>query len=456
MARKIATYMNLLTVIKEKAISLKNAFLGYSLKKKIIIGVIVLAVVGFAVVKIIGSRSKQLQYQTATATRGTLVTTVSASGNISTGGTVNITTGATGTVTQIYVKNGDKVTVGQKIADIALDRDSQQRQTQAWASYLSAQSQLNNAQASLYSLQSSMFSKWQTYTNIAENSTYQNSDGSPNTSNRTLPQFTTVQDDWLAAEANYQNQQNAIAQAQASLTSAYYNYQLLSSTITAPAAGTISNLAIAQGLPISAQSNSSGNSNSVTTQAVGTITLPEGGVQAIVDLAEIDAAKVTTGDKATLTLAAFPNQTFTGKVLILNTNGVVSSGVTTYPATIVFDTSEKNMYPNMAVDANIITNVEDNVILIPTAAIQTTSGTSTVRILKNGQVTTATVQTGDSDDTQTVITSGLNEGDVVVTGVTNTGTNSTTSTTSPFSAFGGRGGAFGGGGGAARTVVRGN
>lgn len=445
--------MKLLQTAKKKFISAKNAFLKYSLRKKIIIGVIVLVIVGFAVAKIVSGGSQQPQYQTSTATRGTLVTTVTASGNISTGGTVNITTGATGTVTQLYVKNGDKVIQGQKIADIALDRDSQQRQTQAWASYLSAQTQLNNAQASMYSLQSSMFSQWKTYTDIAENSTYQNPDGSPNTSNRTLPQFTTVQDNWLAAEANYQDQQNAIAQGQASLTSAYYNYQLLSSTITAPAAGTISNLAIAQGLPIS-PTTSSNNSNSVTTQAVGTITLPEGGVQAIVDLAEIDAAKVTTGDKATLTMAAFPNQTFTGKVLILNTNGVVSSGVTTYPATIVFDTSLPNMYPNMAVDANIITKIDDNVVLVPTAAVQTTNGTSTVEILKNGQITTVTVQTGDSDDTQTEITSGVNEGDVVVTGVTNAKNAATTtsSSSSPFSALG-RGG-FGGGGAAVRVAGR--
>jgi len=439
--------------MQKKFVSAKNIFLKYSLRTKIIIGVIVLVLIGFGVSKIVSGGSKQPQYQTSTATRGTLVTTVTASGNISTGGTVNITTGATGTVTQLYVKNGDKVIQGQKIADIALDRDAQQRQTQAWASYLSAQNQVNSAQASLYSLQSSMFTKWQTYTNIAENSTYQNPDGSPNTSNRTLPQFTTTQDDWLSTQANYINQQGVIAQAQAALTSSYDNYQLVSATITSPATGTISNLAIAQGLPVSPTS-SSGNSNSITTQAVGTITLPEGGVQAIVDLAEIDAAKVTTGDKATLTMAAFPNQTFTGKVLILNTNGIVSSGVTTYPATIVFDTSLPNMYPNMAVDANIITKVDDNVILVPTAAVQTVSGASTVQILKNGVVTTVSVQIGDSDDTQTEITSGVNEGDVVVTGVTNAKSATTTSTTtSPFSALGGRGGGFGGGG-AARVVGR--
>jgi len=53
-----------------------------------------------------------------------------------------------------------------------------------------------------------------TYTGLAENSTYQNPDDSPKYEYRTLPQFTTSQDDWLAAEANYKNQQNVIAQTQ--------------------------------------------------------------------------------------------------------------------------------------------------------------------------------------------------------------------------------------------------
>lgn len=424
-----------------------------SWKVKIFLILLILACGYFGISKIISLQSQKTTYQTATAEKGTLITNVSASGNVAAGGTVNITTGATGTVTQIYVKNGDAVTQGQKIADIALDRDAQQRQTQAWASYLSAQNQVNSAQTALYTLQSSMFSKWKTYTDLAENSTYQNPDGSPNTGNRTLTQFTTVQDDWLAAEANLKNQQNSIAQTQASLTSAYYSYQLLASTVTAPAAGIISNLTIAQGLPVTLSSSASNNSNSTTTQAVGTITLPEGGIQAIVDLAEIDAAKVTAGDKATLTLAAFPNQTFTGKVLILNTNGIVSSGVTTYPATIAFDTTEKNIYPNMAVDAEIITNIKDNVILVPTAAVTTTSGSSTVRILKNGQVSTVTVQIGDSNDTQTEIVSGVSVGDTVVTGVTNAKTTTSTTTSSPFSAFGGRG--VGGGGAAAVRATTG-
>jgi multidrug efflux pump subunit AcrA (membrane-fusion protein) len=447
--------MKLFEAVKRSVMKAKVAFFAFPLKIRIVLVLGILAIIGFYSFKAVTSTSGKPQYQTEKAVKGTLVTTVTASGTISAGGTVNITTGVSGTVTAIYVKSGDTVAVGQKIADVALDRDSLQKQTQAWASYLSAQNSLNNAQTALYTLQSSMFTKWKTYTDKAVNSTYQNADGSPKTDTRNLVDFTTSQDDWLAAEANYKNQQNAIAQAQASLTSAWYNYQLLSSTITAPAAGSISNLTIAEGLPITISSTSNNNSSSVTTQAVGTITLGQGSVQALVSLSEVDAPKVAPGNKVTLTLTAFPGKTYTGKVLIVNTNGAVSSGVTTYPAVIAFDTTEKTMYPNMAVDANIITSVKDDVILVPTAAVQTQNGASTVRTLVNGKLTNVDVVPGGANDTETEIISGINEGDTVVTSVTNTSRATQTSTgTSPFSAFGGRGGFGGGGGGAVRVTGR--
>jgi multidrug efflux pump subunit AcrA (membrane-fusion protein) len=395
------------------------------------------AVIWFGISKIIASNSKKVTYQTATAEKGTLITTAAASGNISTGGMMAITTQATGTVRTVYVTNGDTVTKGQKIADVELDQDGQQRQAQAWSSYLSAQNQINTAQNSLYSLQSTMFAKWKTYKDIAENSTYQNPDGSANDTNRALTPFTIAQNDWLAAEASYKNQQNVISQARAGLSNAWYSYQQVSGTITAPADGTISGLTIAEGIPVTS-STTSNSSNSTSTQKVGTITLPAGNTQAVISLSEIDAVQVQASQKATITMDAYPNKTFTGKVAIVDTIGSISSGVTTYPATIVFDNAPEIVYPNMAVDVKIITNVKDNVILIPSAAVSTVNGESTVRIMKNGNVTPSAVEIGLSNDTQTEIVSGVAEGDVVVTGSTNGTTKTTTGTSSIFGGFGGR------------------
>ena len=91
----------------------------------------------------------------------------------------------------------------------------------------------------------------------------------------------------------------------------------------------------------------------------------------------------------------------------------------------------------MGVDAKIITDVKDTVILVPNAAVKTTNGQKTVTVLKNGVATPLEVTTGSANDSETEITSGISEGDVVVTATTNSGTTSKSSATSPFSSFGG-------------------
>jgi len=117
----------------------------------------------------------------------------------------------------------------------------------------------------------------------------------------------------------------------------------------------------------------------------------------------------------------------------INTTGSVTSGVTTYPAIIQLDdTTDAGILPNMSATANIITKVDDNVLLVPSAAVQTVGTASTVRVMKNGQVSTVSVQIGDTSDSQTVITSGLSEGDMVVTSVVSTGTTSTTTEHPPL------------------------
>jgi membrane fusion protein, macrolide-specific efflux system len=413
-----------------------------SRKKMAIWGAIIL-VVGFAGWKLFFPQKAAVQYQTSVAEKGTLITTVSASGNISNGNSIDITSSATGAVTNVYVKIGDTVVAGQKIADISLDQSSTQRELSAWGNYLGAKNQLASAQANYNSLQAAEFKANQAFINDAVMRGLATDD----------PTYIQENAAWLQAQANYQNQATVIAQNQVSVQTAWLAYQQITPNITAPEAGIITNLVLAPGLSISSTSstNSSGN---VTAQVFGTITPTTRQSQAVVNVSEIDVVTIKAGQKATLTLDAFPNQTFTGKVLVVNTSGAVSSGVTTYPTTIALDTTPDTIYPNMAVSAKIITAVKDNVILVPSAAVQTTSGTSTVRVLKNGQVSSVTVEVGSANDTQTEIVSGVTEGDNVVTSaVTSTGATQTGST-SPFSAIGGNRGFGAAGGGAVRVIGR--
>ncbi len=411
---------------------LKDWFGKLSLKKKFVILIILLAAGWFGGTKILSQGQNQSQYQTAVVEKGTLVVSVSASGNISFVNSASITTQASGIVNNVYVRDGDIVSAGQNIAEITLDTASAQKQAAAWSSYLSAQNSLKSAQAKINSLQSALFKANQAF---MTDRGVQN----PSDDQKADPKYIEENAEWLQAEADYKNQQGVINQAQASLNSSWLSYTQLSSTITAPIAGKVTGLTLTEGVRIVENSNGSTSSNS--SQSVGSIVLENSHIQATVNLTEIDVVSVKPDQKVTLTLDAMPDKTFTGRVASVNTNGSVSSGVTTYPTTITFDTGLDNIYSNMGVNANIITSVKDNVILVPSAAVQTTNGASTVRVLKNGQVTQVEVETGASNDTQTEIVSGINAGDEVVTGITSTGTQGQ-SGTSPFSSFGGRG--FGG------------
>lgn len=445
----------MVTVMDEKQQEVGLTKRGSKNRKKLIIIFILavmLAVVGW---KTLGQKAQPVQYQTAQAEKGTLVTSVSASGNISTGNSLSVATTASGVVNKVYVKNGDSVTQGQLIADITLDQNSLQRQTQAWSSYLSAQNNLASANQNKLSLQQSILQDQSgLLTAQATAAPFENFD--PTDPNRQKA-FNNRRAAEIALQVDQQKLSMAdttISKAQADLTSTWLTYQLTAGQVTAPIAGVIGNLIVAPGVVISQQSSSSSN-NTVTSQQLGTVTIPDGKAQIVVNLSEIDAAKVNQGQKATLTLDAFPGKGFTGKVVLVNTNGQVSSGVTNYPATIELDSSSGNIYPNMSVAAKVITNVKNNVILVPAAAVQTTNGQSTIRVLRDGQVETVSVEVGDGNDTQMEIASGINEGDMVITGEDSI-TKTTGGGTSPFSLFGGgnRGFGSGGGGGGSGGTVR--
>lgn len=409
----------------------------------IIAVVIVAAFIGW---RVLGSKKQQPQYQTEKVERGNIIVSVSVSGQVSSANSAEVTTQASGVISTVYVKDGDSVKAGDRVAQLDLDLTGQQRSTQAYASYQSAQNNLESAKANLFSSQSTMLTDWQKYMDKAQNSTYQNADNSPNTANRQLTDFMTTQDDWLSTEAKYKVQEKAITQAQTALSSAWYSYQQSAPTIVAPISGTVTGLSLQPGSVITAQTNSSGGSSSQRIASVKTDASPT----VSLNITQIDAPKVKAGQKATLTFDAFPNKTFTGVVVSIDTIGSQNSGVTTYPAIIKLDSPLDGLLPNMSASANIITATKDNVLLVPTTAIQTQNESSFVQVMKNNQVTEVPVEVGLTSDSLAEIVSGISEGDTIVTSVINKASSSASSTnqSSPFSPFG-RGG-FGGGGGTVR------
>lgn len=428
--------MKLLQSIPKKFTAILRWFVKSSILTKIIILTIFFLLGWFSVPKFLASKTKQPQYQTTQAEKGTLMVVVTASGQVSAANSAEVNTQASGVVNKVYVENGQRVKVGDKIAEIDLDLVGRQRSSQAWASYQNTKNSLATAKINYYILQSDLLTNWKTYMDLAQSSMYQNSDSSPNTTNRQLPQYMSINDQWLSAEAKYKNQENVVAQLQTSLSSAWLSYQQTSSTIYAPISGTVTGLSLQIGSVLTSQSNTSGTATAQKIASIQTDAPPI----IKVNLTQIDTPKVKIGNKATLTFDAFPGKTFTGKVVSIDTIGTISSGVTTYPTVIKLDTEVPDIFSNMTASANIITQIKDNVLLVPSGAVQTQNGQSTVRVMKNGKIEQVNVETGLSSNTQTEIVSGISEGNMIVTSTISsgaTGQQRNGQTQSPFGGFGG-------------------
>jgi HlyD family secretion protein len=133
-----------------------------------------------------------------------------------------------------------------------------------------------------------------------------------------------------------------------------------------------------------------------------------------VSLNEVDASKVAVGQKANLTFDAIDGLIVTGKVIDIDLVGTVTQGVVSYNIKIAFDSQDDRIKPGMSVSASIITNVKQDVILVPNSAIKFNNSNNYVELLKEKKPYSQVVEIGISNDTMTEIISGLSEGDQVI------------------------------------------
>ncbi len=236
--------------------------------------------------------------------------------------------------------------------------------------------------------------------------------------------FTNSNLDIKSMELSVQQKQNALQDAKDNL--AYYY-------IRAPFDGTIASVPIQKGDNVG---SSTTLGTVITTQQMATVSLNE-----------VDIAKVQLGQKTTLTFDAVPDLTISGKVTQIDSIGTVSQGVVDYNVKISFDTYDNRIKPGMTVSAAIITDVKQDVLIVPNSAVKSLGTTKYVLMFSTPLASPATgsqgtpssiapnqvtVETGISDDTNTEIISGIKEGDQVVSrtiSATNTSKTSTTTTT---------------------------
>lgn len=243
-----------------------------------------------------------------------------------------------------------------------------------------------------------------------------------------------------------QSQQLSIANTRIALQNAEQNLSYCS--IRAPIGGIVSAVPAIAGV-------------TVPTPAVSMVTQ---GKLAQVTLNEVDAAKMALGDKATLTFDALPDLSLAGEVSEIDAVGTVSQGVVNYNVQVAFEEASgtTQVRPGMSVTADIITEVHQDVIAVPNAAVVTQGGasyvlepaspvaSSVIAASANGGVELPAVKrvpvtVGLSNNSMTEITSGVSVGDQVVVQTVQAKAVSTASTAGT-SAFRLGGGFLGGGG----------
>ncbi len=417
-----------------------------------------------------GNSSTKTATRLVSATVGTVSQTVSATGTVQPATSLDLNFVNGGLLTAVNVKAGDKVAAGQVLGTIDPAKARVALES-AQAAQGAAQQKLDQARNPLTASQQA-----QAAASLAQ------AQAQVDAANQQLSAATDPADVAKAQTAVNQAQANlasvkaandakavvdpvAVAQAQAALNQAALNTSdaqkaLDATTLKAPAAGTISAVNFAVGQTVGgggastsssssgSSSNSSSSAGSSSSKAFATL-LDLDHMVVKVGFPEADAGKVAAGQAVDLTIDSLTGQRLTGTVASIDTVSTVVSNVVTYDAIVSFDSVPAAVKPGMTANVSVITASRDGVVAVPSAAISTTGGQSTVTVRNGNKDEIRSVETGFKGAGTTEIASGLNDGDQVVmsVGVVSTSSANRTSTNqSRTGTVGGTGGGFGGGG----------
>ena len=403
--------------------------------------------------------------QKATVTRGLLVATVNAAGNVSAPNTATLAFLSAGRVAKVAVQVGDQVKQGQLLMQLeptdvqfAL-KTAQTNLASAQASYdgtsANLQFALRTAQANVSSAQANLdTARAKNATNpnqliIAKSAldkatiTLQKAQSDYNavawrndigmtTQSAALQQATI---DYASAQANYQVtaaniNDTALRQAEAALDIAQNALQQaqrnLDTTMrTAQAALDSAKLAADQAQRnldklnlyapfdgiVSAVNFGVGDSIGTGT-AVSMVDL--GQLEVKVMVSEVDMVKIRGRQSVMISVDALPGAMYHGALATISPVGMVTSGVVNYPVIVTVTNPDGKIKPGMTANLAVSVDRRENVLVVPIRAVRAQGSQKIVVVEYKGQTIQVPVGTGLSSDTQVEVTSGLQEGDVIV------------------------------------------
>lgn len=226
-----------------------------------------------------------------------------------------------------------------------------------------------------------------------------------------------------AARANVTAIEQRIQQARANLAAA--RDTLSKTTMTAPMSGIVTALPVEEGevAVIGTMNNPGTKLLTIADMSV---------VEAVMDVDETDVPAVEVGQRANVTIDAYPNKTFPGVVTEVASSPISRGGLgggseaVNFEVKIQLDDPPAGVRPGFSASADIITGTRSNVVAIPIQALVVrekpdsapgkTVDEEGVYVFKDGTAQFVPVETGLAGEANIEIVEGLSADQQIVTG----------------------------------------
>jgi multidrug efflux pump subunit AcrA (membrane-fusion protein) len=177
-----------------------------------------------------------------------------------------------------------------------------------------------------------------------------------------------------------------------------------SDPITAPADGKITTISVTDGERVT------------NGQVIAHLTDYEN-LQTVVQVDELDITKIKKKQTVSITVSAYPDTTFTGKVTDIAAEGTSANGTSTFDVTIHID-QPKNLKVGMSTEASILTESKENALYVPVDGVYTSNNEKYVIVTATSADASSasqqkTVKTGMATDDYVELTEGVSAGETI-------------------------------------------
>jgi RND family efflux transporter MFP subunit len=328
-----------------------------------------------------GQARPPMTVELAPVTRASISDEITVVGNLVGESTVAVAPRAAGRLQEVYVRMGDRVTRGQRIARIE-DFELREQIKQAEAAQEVSQATIRQREADLA---------------LAKNNVERNR----SLYERQLLPKQTLDDN----EARYQSAQAQLdlARAQANQSQARLDeleINLGNTIITSPVNGFIARRAVDPGASVGQNA-----------PVVDVVDISR--VRLVANVVEKDLEQLQTGDTTRVQVDAFPGETFTGR--IARVSPVLDPATRTAPIEIEVPNPDFRLKPGMYARVSITTDTTKDALVVPSDALADLGGRRGVFQVLNDTAVFRTVQVGSEQQKFVEILSGVAEGEQVIT-----------------------------------------